>query len=48
MNVRNLSATNDEIETECVRCSRDKHIPKMYSIANNMNPGDVPPELTVN
>ena len=33
--------------TECVRCRRDKHIPKVYSTANNMNPGPVPPELVV-
>ena len=25
--------------TECVRCRRDKHIPKVYSTTNNMNPG---------
>ena len=45
MNVRQAPTTNDE--TECVRCSRDKHIPKMYSTPNNMNPGAVPPELMV-
>ena len=39
------SAANDDVE--CVRCSRDKHIPKMYSAANNMNPGSLPPELMV-
>ena len=33
--------------TECVRCRRDKHITKVYSTANNMNPGPVPPELMV-
>ena len=25
--------------TECRRCNQDKHIPKLYSTANNMNPG---------
>ena len=29
---RQVSATNDEME--CVRCSRDKHIPKMYRAGN--------------
>ena len=33
--------------SECVRCSRDKHTPKLYSMANNMNPGPVPCELQV-
>ena len=33
--------------TECVRCSRDKHTPKLYSSANNMDPGPVPSELQV-
>ncbi len=33
--------------TECLRCSRDKHTPKLYSSANNMHPGSVPPELQV-
>ena len=32
---------------ECIRCSRDKHSPKLYSAANNMSPGPVPPELQV-
>lgn len=32
---------------ECQRCSRDKHIPKLYSSANNMDPGPVPPQLQV-
>ena len=31
----------------CARCGRDKHIPKVYSAANNMNPGPVPPQLQV-
>ena len=33
--------------TECRRCSGDKHVPKLYSAANNMNPGPVPPQLQV-
>ena len=33
--------------TECARCVRDKHIPKLYSAANNMSPGPVPPQLQV-
>ena len=32
---------------ECLHCSRDKHIPKIYSSANNMNPGPIPPQLQV-
>jgi len=31
----------------CKRCSNDKHTPKLYSADNNMDPGPVPPELTV-
>ena len=31
--------------TECVRCNRDKHIPKVYSCDNNMHPGPVPQAL---
>ena len=37
----------DSNDAECVCCRRDKHIPKVYSSANNMNPGAVPPELLV-
>ena len=32
---------------ECRRCSNDKRIPKVYSSANNMNPGQVPLQLKV-
>ena len=32
---------------ECLRCSRDTHIHKLYSSANNMNPGAVASELMV-
>ena len=31
---------------ECLHCSRDKHIPKVYSSAN-MNPGPIPPQMQV-
>ena len=31
----------------CTRCHADKHSPKLYSVQNNMDPGPVPPELTV-
>ena len=37
----------DSDETECLRCTSDKHSPKVYSSDNNMNPGCVPPELMV-
>ena len=33
--------------TECTRCSHDKHIPKVFSKHNNMDPGPVPEELHV-
>ena len=33
--------------TEYVRCCRDKHVPKMCSSANNMDPGPLPPQLQV-
>ena len=33
--------------TECLRCCRDKHVPKLYSSANNMDPGPVPAQLQV-
>ena len=32
---------------ECLHCSRDKPIPKLYSSANNMDPGPIPSELQV-
>lgn len=35
------------LTTECQRCWRDKHIPKLYSSDNNMNPGPVPQHLLV-
>ena len=35
--VRSASASSAEFE--CLRCARDKHIPKFYSSANNMNAG---------
>ena len=31
--------------TECVRCGRDKRVPKLFSEENNMHPGCVPPQL---
>ena len=45
LNVRTVSP--DSNDTECVRCIRDKHIPKLYSCMKNMDPGPVPPELQV-
>ena len=32
---------------ECLRCCRDKHVPKLYSSTNNMDPGPVPAQLQV-
>ena len=34
--------------TECVRCSRDRHTPKVYSTGNNMHPSAIPTQLQVN
>jgi len=31
----------------CNRCQADNEVPRLYSAANNMNPGPVPPELCV-
>ena len=31
----------------CARCQKDKHDPKLYSAANNMDPGPLPNELMV-
>ena len=31
----------------CKRCHNDKHIPKLFSATNNVDPGIVPPELMV-
>jgi len=31
----------------CTRCHNDTHVPKLFSASNNMDPGSVPPELTV-
>ena len=33
--------------TVCQRCTQDKHTPKLYSTANSMNPGPIPPQLQV-
>ena len=33
--------------TECVCCFRDNRTPKLYSSANNMDPGPLPPQLQV-
>ena len=33
--------------SECLRCYRDKKVPKLFSSDNNMSPGSVPAELQV-
>lgn len=33
--------------TQYSRCNRDTQIPKLYSPANNMDPGPIPPQLQV-
>ena len=45
MSVRSVSTSSTE--SERLRCTRDKHSPKLYSSASNMNPGVVPPQLMV-
>ena len=45
MNVRSVSTSSTQ--SECLRCTRDKHSPKLCSSANKMNPGVVPPQLMV-
>jgi hypothetical protein len=34
-------------ESECIRCTRDKRAPKLFSADNDMHPGAVPAELQV-
>ena len=45
MSVRSVSTSSTQ--SECLRCTLDKHSPKLYSSANNMNPGVVPLQLMV-
>ena len=45
MSVRSVSTSSTQ--SEYLRCTRDKHSPKLYSSANNMNPGVVQPQLMV-
>ena len=33
--------------SECLRCTRDRREPKLYSSSNNMHPGAIPTELQV-
>ena len=33
--------------TECARCGRDKHTPRLYSNGNNMDPGPISAQLQV-
>ena len=41
--VRTISP--DSNDSECTHCRLDKYIPKLYSSANNMDPGPLPSEL---
>ena len=34
-------------KSECQRCARDKHVPKLFLAENNMHPGTTPPQLQV-
>jgi predicted Zn-ribbon and HTH transcriptional regulator len=34
-------------KSECIRCTRDKRAPKLFSADNDMHPGAVPAELQV-
>ena len=42
----NVVAVSEGI-TECRRCNQDKRVPKLFSTANNMNPGPLPSQLQV-
>ena len=44
LNMRVLSFNDDK---ECVHCHIDKHVPKLYSFDNNMDPRPIPPALMV-
>ena len=33
--------------SECLRCARDKKVPKVYSLENNVHPGPIPTQLQV-
>ena len=41
--MRNVLSSNDD--KECVHCHYDKHIPKLFSFDNNMDPGPIPPAI---
>ncbi len=41
--ITSLHNVYGEVSRKCCRCSRDKHIPKLYSAQNNMHPGNIPP-----
>jgi len=45
--VRFPNLTMSRNNTECSCCHQDRRIPKLYSTANNMNPGPVPQQLLV-
>ena len=32
-------------QSECLHCARDKNVPKLYSLDNNVHPGHIPPQL---
>ena len=34
-------------QSECLRCARDKNVPKLYSLDNNVHSGHIPPQLQV-
>ena len=34
-------------QSECLSCARDKNVPKLYSLDNNVHPGHIPPQLQV-
>ena len=43
--MRDVLSSNDD--KECVHCHSDRHIPKLYSFDDNMDPGPIPPALMV-
>jgi len=45
--IERFSSISVDAMNICSRCNNDKHVPKIYSADNNMDPGPVPMELTV-
>ena len=46
--LENFPSINIDTTGICIHCRNDTDVPGLYSPANNMDPGRVPPELCVN